>query len=417
MASETMRNPPCLARKKDSPILSSWIAVKVYFIAAPIVDALTGSLVLTGIMPPGSLFTPSQVFRLGFILVFLSSFATSRRRAWLYVISVIALLLLESAHGLTFRSLSGLLSAYSTPAKILFACLLFDALLIARVETDRLLRVFVLSAIMYAVPILVGIVFSVGFDTYATGFGSKGLFASGNALSVTLGAGFALAITLDQRISTAQSLISVLVLALATFSIGTRGAYAFVLVVLLLAVVGGWRRVALFPAIVGSGFVAFRNLDSVVASRVFRVITTRFSNASFITFLFSGRDQKLITGLEALVDRRSLLIPVLFGSGSYMSFRTTPASEFQLIEQDWADAFFFYGALGLVFYVAFLGYATGVAVKGAKNGYWAGAAVIILVVVHSLLAGHVVFNMMSMTAFSSVLAILSRYDRSRLKHA
>jgi len=378
--------------------------VLTLLILSPFFDALTGWLILSGIMSEGFLGSPSQLFRGCVFLLVLSRIATSDTSAFLGLLTVtVSLLVLECISFIALhRSLIGYFIGLTNILRISF----FYSLLIwskytvlkYRLSYAQLERAIVFSGLVYASVVLLSLVLDVGFRTYGPGTGgSKGFFASGNALSVTLGCVSLVALYSAKRRRQTKAWIEYAVILLALVAVGTKGSIGFFGANLVL--IGKRYAWISFPAIlVLVGYFLSNNL----IGKLFDVILSRFENReSLLTFFVSGRDNYLKNAL-VIAELNDHPGAVLFGRGALMSFRPVYTNDllFDTLESDPVDIFFMYGLAGLTVYLLFV-----LRTITKFHGRIELQTAIVLFLGYSMVAGHSLFNQMAAGVFACIHAL------------
>lgn len=204
------------------------------------------------------------------------------------------------------------------------------------------------------------------------------------------------------RIYTDSSIWPVLLGLSSVLLIGSKTA---LLMAVLIILFGVWfSKYRMIYILLLTAFTVFLLPNIIIFARVvFDVIIKRYQNSdSLIAFLTSERLYFVQDAFSSLIAQGIDVLRLLIGGGSYMSFQQ-PDDElikYDMLEMDIADMFFMYGALGLLFYLAFF-------IRGAS--LFKGTAFImyvwLIIFSHSVLAGHVVLNGMNVTLLSYLLAV------------
>ena len=211
------------------------IFIVLFFFVAPFIDALTGKLIFSDFLTEGSLFSPSQIFR--FILT-IFSFYFLKSKELLFVLALIFYFLFIELTSLSFhQNFTGFLIGLVYSYKLVFILLVFFVLkpIFINYRQESLLKYFVVSGFLYACILLFSIALGIDEATYNKGaFGSKGLFASGNGLSLFLGVSSVLSYYFYNKKKTFISLIYYLILVIGTVLVGTKASIFFLLINLFL---------------------------------------------------------------------------------------------------------------------------------------------------------------------------------------
>jgi hypothetical protein len=148
-------------------------------------------------------------------------------------------------------------------------------------------------------------------------------------------------------------------------------------------------------------------------SVVFDVILGRFNNSdNIVIFLSSGRTDFVINAFNEYFIYDPSSFRFLFGMGAFTSFQN-PESVlvYDTLETDVFDLLFMYGLFSVLAYLWFLGYA--LFILRTHKILMLG---LFLLILHSIMAGHVIFNGMSsvcIVLFFSMGNYLSKSKMSR----
>ena len=377
------------------------IILMLIFYLSPIFDAMTGFLVLHGIMSEGALATPSQLGKL--LTVFLLFIQILRRgeKNTVYTITIFSayIIILEFIFCLYYKTPTyGLLYGFVQLYKVLYLILCFfflKALLVKKqIFAIDLIQFIVKSAIIYSIILIVTTLLGINTPTYASGaFGTKGVFASGNGLSIYLGfSSFIAAFYYFKCERNIKQLITFLLLWLSDTIIGTKASIAFLFIntIVILFYSKPKYRILLL-VLIAISFTFLLNRFSII----FEVIIHRYKQADNIfAFLASGRDGYRDNAFKLYDTSGIKAMRIFFGSGAFVSFRTnlSDMKVFDTLERDLYDVFFMYGLNMLFIYLVFLARYFFYGFLHKKKYFAIGFA---CVAGYSLLAGHTLFNTMS----------------------
>jgi len=372
------------------------------FCGLPFFDMMTGFLVVKGTIAEGSLASPSQVGRAvaGILLLY----AASKNRmgtSWLFIF--LWMIIVELQAGLRFGQSFGVIFGFATVYKLTYFWLLFTVLAYyAKQNIHDLGKFLKYNLIFISCSIIFSAITGVGNPTYGWGFGTKGFFASGNGLGLYLGIGGLILLLLQHyRMYLNVSLTTYILIILGTLLIGSKTA---LLLSLLLLVGRLWlssRRVLSF-LFVGGLLIWFSPQILHISMLMFDVIVLRYQNSdSILEYLASSRIDYISNAFEIYYSKDIDLIRWFIGEGSYVSFQDPNAVlQYDTLESDVFDIFFMYGLAGVVAYCLVFRYG---AIILKQHIYflltWG------LLFMHSLFAGHVIFNGMSITILAFLLAI------------
>lgn len=384
-----------------------WYVAAMFYLL-PFADAATGYMVLSGASAEGAAGSISQLLR-GALL--LPALLLVRGRGLLLVVAVMAwLLALELAVLLLHQQPPWFVVGLVYDYKLVYLIVVYFALreIAARRSVLDLSAHFIHGATLYGIMLVLSTLAGLHTPTYEEGtFGSKGVFASGNALSLYLGCASLIALDTGRPRRGALANGEAIFLILCSLIVGTKASLIFGLlfiVVMLRDTPLAWRSLFLL----GGGVAALAYAVELAAlfALVFDVIIFRFeASDSFFAFLASGRDVYVADALASFDASGWTVLRVLFGTGSFISFRGLHdgSTEYDTLETDLFDIFFSYGLIGLLTYFAVIGYGLIAGLRARRLALllaWSG------VCTYSIVAGHVAFNAMSGTALPILLIVL-----------
>jgi hypothetical protein len=389
------------------------IFIILFFFAAPFIDALTGKLIFSNFLTEGSLFSPSQLFR--FILT-VFSFYFLKSKELLFVLTVIFCFLLIELISLSFhQNFTGFLIGLVYSYKLVFILLVFLVLkpIFLNYTQYSLLKYFVISGFLYAIILLFSIALGIDEATYGKGaFGSKGLFASGNGLSLFLGVCSVLSFYLFKKEKTFISLFYYLILVISTVLVGTKGSIFFLGINLLLIFFISKKSFFFLGTTIILFFLFYIDKIINLFSIAFDVIILRYkSSPSLFQFLASNRDNYIKDAFETFQNSSFQLLRIIFGSGVFLSFRdynnlTLP---YDTLESDFFDLLFSYGILGLAVYLGIIFWGMYLSLKHKKYIYFITWSALCF---YSLIAGHMLFNSMANIAFVILIILIYTAPKS-----
>ncbi len=375
-------------------------------LGAVFADQLTGYLLQSGFMQEGVNFSPSQLFRMFVCIGLVGVLACSKPMLsfQLWLIAVMLFLIQELVAFYRGGGLHGFVLGGITVFKVLLLPLvyIYARKLCCSAESRVSLQICLLATILFvSTLILISSVFGLGAATYADEGGVKAYFPSGNGLGVALGLGFLWMVFRRPVEHVIARLLVVAVCASALMLVGTKASAVFAMVGLMCYVITERGAFGLLIKLV-SPVIAI-----VVVSWMFEnydVVKARYERTATLSiFLLSHRDARVADAFsDAMSGGAGLQLVV--GGGALASYRH-PAQEgmsFEMMEQDWADLYFFYGLPGLTAYAVFCA-----AVLSAARFRVGAMVTASLLIAHSILAGHVMLNGMVAMFAGFILADLS----------
>lgn len=281
-----------------------------------------------------------------------------------------------------------------------------------KITGQELCRYMIISGLMYSFILITSTLLGISESTYYEGsFGTKGLFSSGNGLSLFLGVCAALALKqLSRKKRTVDFLVFIFLFIAATI-VGTKASIVFFIFNSLFFFFFVKWPVKIIISISVVFLIFYFEIDQLL-SLVFEVIIERYQKSeSLIAFLSSGRDTYYSNALKEYNTDGIRFVRFLFGAGGFVSFRSRSASFLVLdtLERDVLDIFFMYGILGLSFY--FFYYIRNI-IHLIKSNELYFFSIFTMIFVYSAIAGHVVFNSMSgVTLVIIPLIVLSKHKK------
>lgn len=392
-------------------ISNSKFFMYLLFIVSPFIDAINGYFVLNGISSEGGVGSIGQVFRL-FLTIYTFYFIGLSSSTVIIVILSMSVFI-ESFFAIFHQNLSGLLVGIVYANKIVFVLLVYFALKkVSHIYgLKKIVEFFVISACIYSLLLITTTLLGISTSTYYTGIGSKGVFASGNGLSLYLGASSLIALYYFGKKKSPLYLIPY-VLIFSSLFVGTKASLIFFILFAFVIYIRMKIYIKIPIAIAISSMIIY-NFNYLLESFnfIFDVLVNRYNNSdSVFHFLASGRDQILALALsEFNVDGINAL-RVLTGYGVFTSYRSlySITSGFDTLESDFLDIFFMYGTVGLLFYLSIF-------CKTLLRSFYSRDLALIFSVLgvfgYSFIAGHVIFNAMSSLVLCIVVFISLNYKR------
>lgn len=372
------------------------------FYIAPFIDAFSGYLILSGIISEGGAGSPSQIFR--FIVLILMLLISWRDKKIFYFLIgfIVYIIFIEFSFFVVHQNIYGYIIGLVYGNKLVYLVLVFISLYIL-IKNNQLSFIILLMhlrnyIVITSLIMIISFLSGTGFNTYDEGtFGIKGFFAASNGLGIFMGIGLLLSIYYWKITRENFSLLLVFMILFSTIIIGSKTA-------LLLSIVGFVSIVLFLNNIFLTTFVSVAVLsfigyyfDEIVTIfyTIFDVIIFRFGNSdSIFSWIFSNRDNYFVDAISSISFDGFLFLRLFVGFGTYISFRNPFESylSIDVLETDFADILFMYGLFFIVFYMFFILFNL---YNGIKNKKYYLSFLFILLMGHSLIAGHVLFNGMS----------------------
>lgn len=370
-----------------------------FFYLVPLFDTITGLLFKLHLMGDASLGSPSQLVKFFLWLCFFREMTKNNNYTKTFGFILISLVyaVFESCIAVfydnSFYAFSyGLLNIFKvTYLWLFFLC--FDTFIKNQYVTlTELLHLFKLNGLICVSLIFLTMILHLSQPTYYEGtFGSKGLFLSGNGMSLYLGAISFLSLIIAKQEGGRKNYLQALYMIAGSTIIGTKASIIFLLINFLYFCFAVVKHGKIF--VFGFSLVLFI-INFSFFETVFDVIVSRFKNkGNLFTFLMSARDGFVKDALAHFSTDGFLAIRIFTGLGAFLSFRE-PGTKlpFDTLENDVFDIFFMYGLIGLFFYISVIVYCFDKLLKKRQSIWLIFSSTIF---VYSMIAGHSVFNQTS----------------------
>ncbi|MFY8298530.1 hypothetical protein AAEU28_07165 [Pseudoalteromonas sp. SS15] len=395
-------------------------------LALPIFDSMTGALFKLKIMGEGGLATPSQLGRLFILgLLFFFVFSSEKitktiKKRILYL--TIFFLLSESLVAILHLGLVPYISGIVFFSKVVFCILVYVYFKCWVHESLSYYDLFFRLVIAYGlvVAVLLSSAFISGFhiSNYGSKFATRGLFVSGNGVGVTIGTCSLLALYYALKTRRKVFYFMGAFMIFSTVIIGTKTALLFALLSCILFFILSFR---FFPwlTVIFSILIGLYIVPVVVdaLSLVFENIINKFNKIEDKAVLLSSSRDVFIYNAFAKINWDDIFsLRLLIGGGGYFAYENLELlSDIRrkTLENDLFELFFCYGILAASAYFLFGLMAI---FKGLLKGRYFLTACFSLVFLHSILAGHVLFNGTSSIMLVFMFLLLSaRYHPSKIR--
>lgn len=371
------------------------------FYLAPIFDCLTGLLVLGGTLREGAAGSPSQLFR--FILMFGMFFYLIPYKKYFFLTTLLFFyfLLVEAVGFIFHKSLYGVVVGIVYSSKIVYLTMIFfifkSLINNNSISYDQLTKYLKNGVFISSLLLIAPFIFGLGFNTYVEGtFGVKGFFSSGNGLGVFLGCGLLFMSYSLKSDKSNYGILKTIIVLFATLIVGSKTTIICVgvsLIYLMFFVFN--KKTSLTIALLVTIFVFYYfPLIKSGLETVFDVVLFRFKNSdSFLTFLMSQRDVYFRDAITNLETNGVYALRLITGLGALISFRSPHVNfdSIDTLESDLTDLIFTYGIISVLVY---LGWAIYLHYQYISKRLFFGI-IFTLLILHSVLAGHILFNGMS----------------------
>lgn len=381
------------------------------FVLLPFFDAINGFLVVKGVIASAGIASPSQLGRLLVSMLLVYLLAVKKLSVlpmlifmYLLVVEVFSGLVHQSQYGFSY----GVISAYKLGYLVLLTIILKHYT--KTTEGFLQLTVFVkYNLIIIAALLYFSTVTGIGNSTYGFGFGTKSFFASGNGLGLYLGVGTLILVGLKHYKLMAISQRTLLFLVFSIALIGSKTALVLCVFNLICLVLLSKYRVFFITLLIVVITLFLPKLIEMF-NLVFDVILKRLANTdNILLYLGSGRIDYVTNAYSVFLQSEPSPLRYLFGMGTFTSFQNPLfVKEFDTLETDLFDLFFMYGLVSVVVFVSLIGI---VLFNLRKYKLFFGG--MLLLSLHSIIAGHVLFNGMSSVTFALFICISSYLSNKR----
>ncbi|WP_146162730.1 O-antigen ligase family protein [Vibrio splendidus] len=382
----------------------------VIFLILPIFDAANGILVINGLIEEGGIFSPSQLGR-AMLMVLVISIVLRSRLSIIPFLLLYYLISIELIYGFLHGQIYGFLLGIITVQKLVYILLVALVMehILAKGEKEQLyfFKLLQVNLLVLSLCLIFSTITGIGNSTYGWGFGTKSFFSSGNGLGLYLGIGTTILIGIKRHFFSKLSFKIILICSISVALIGTKTALIFCIVNLFLLFWTTRYRVFIFICLLAVLSFAMSSIIDVI-NVIFEVITARLSNSeNIISYFGSGRIEYVVTAFDNFWEGDGNVFRLLFGSGALISFHSTVQTPFyDILETDLFDLMFMYGLFSVFFY---LGLSLAICVKLIRYPIFFLAFLLLLG--HSIIAGHVIFNGMSSVCFAILYAISTNLKR------
>lgn len=373
-------------------------------------DMLNGYMVIGKMIPENGLASPSQIGRL-LAMFGLAIFVFHKRLSAIWVFGFVFFFHIELYGSFIHLNQYGFLFGLVNLSKFIYLFLIF-LILNDYFSKDATSAVYFLGKVIKwnLIIISVSLVFStitgIGNSTYGFGFGTKSFFASGNGLGVYIGVMTLISIYFKKsKLYEDISLNTLLIISVSIFLIGSKTAFLFSMICVTSIVwFSRFRTIGIIAVALVITFGGYYLIE--VFNVIFDVVTKRYHNSSsLIQFLGSGRHEYVRGAFSELFSQSDVIPRLVFGGGAFLSFQSPNLMiGYDTLETDIFDVLFMYGFIGLIFLLSIYMY---ILCRLRKEKLLLISA--LLCILHSVFAGHVIFNGMSSLCIV-VLFVLAKFN-------
>jgi hypothetical protein len=364
------------------------------FVLLPLIDLLTGYMISYDLLAAGSVASPSQWGRILLVYI-LVTYSLRHMGITSYIFVLLAFCFLtEIIAGILVGSLSGFIFGVVTLSKMMCFVLACCISIPSLQERLKVFTMFKIGVGLMGLSIVIAFLTSTGEPTYGSGgFGTKGFFASGNAIGVFLGTSLLILIHVWRSNKTLVSLPLLLLLLGSLVLVSSKTALIYAVMSLIFLLIGQGIRASklIVYCIILVMLVALVDFAKVfqIGEVILEIILSRYNNADgdILLFLGSGRFG-FLTDAFIQSERDFSLVKLIMGGGAFASFQDYSSVKMaDFIEMDGFDVLFMYGLPGITLY----GLSWSMLLYRNRQFNLVTLACLMLLL-HSLIAGHVFFN-------------------------
>lgn len=384
----------------------SYLFLISLFLLSPIVDSINGYLIFNGAASEGSAGSIGQLYR--FFILIISFLIIDRFLVKFCIFILFFYCYFFEFIGFTIHEyFPGFIVGIVYSSKILFIFIVYFSLKTIEkkgVDSYKIVEFFIYSSLIYSLILIFSTILGINSSTYEGSLGSKGLFASGNGLSIFLGVSSLVCFYYYNLSKNTRFMFIFLIVLLSSIFVGTKASIVFMILGLffiLLKISSKYKFL-----LTSLAFILFFYFDvASIFSELFSIIYMRYQNSgSIFSFLASSRDIFLQDSINKFYVNGWFLLRLIFGFGVFLSYRDPFSAiyKFDTLESDAMDTFFMYGIVGFSIYVFSFCFLLFKFIK--KKDFILFVATFCLFG-YSFLAGHVLFNAMSSMAISILFFI------------
>lgn len=368
-------------------------------------DMLNGYMVIGKVIPENGLASPSQIGR-SLAILGLLTFVFYKRLSAKWVFVLIYLFFIEICAAFIHFNDIGFIFGLVNVSKLVYLSIVY-LVIMDYIYKDYLSAMSFLGKIIkwnlviISFSLMFSTVTGLGNSTYGYGFGTKSFFASGNGLGVYLGVMTLVSIFFKKaKLYEEIDLKVLLLVSLSIALIGSKAALIFSVICILNVIwISNYRMLGVAAIALLCIFGSYYLME--VFSLIFDVVARRYDNSSsLVAFLGSGRHDYVINAFSELFSQSDAMFRFIFGGGAFLSFQSPSLlSGYDTLETDVFDVLFMYGFFGMLLLLLIYSY---ILFRLRKSRILFTAA--LLCILHSVLAGHVIFN--GMSSFCVVILLI-----------
>ena len=377
----------------------------------PLFDSATGFLVRGESLSTGGLGTPSQLIR--FFIVFLSILIIQSKRVYSFLIlTILYLFVVELAAFIFHQSFQGLLIGLVFSYKFIFPVFVFFALKKVFQNFDYteqdIINIVFKSSLVLGICFLVGDLIAIRVGIASSFFRSSGLFSSGNGLGVLLGV-FSLIILYGfekKYLGKSMHKYSYYLILICLLFISTKASAIFLAINLffLLIRLSLVYKITIYSSITVILIAFYQSLVDLL-NISFELVIWRYDNkTSWANFILSAREDFITDAMTSFNNTEFIIPRIIFGAGSFLSFESPSHFTllYKMMEMDSFDTFFMYGVIGVIVYLFVMYYC----IKKALFKSTILAFATIAVFLHSIFAGHTMYDGLAVMAVVFILLLV-----------
>lgn len=289
------------------------------------------------------------------------------------------------------------------------------------IKLEDIEKILDINSLIFPMCVLLPKIFGLSLSVYRDGSGFKGFFKSNNELNIII---VVLVIYCFNKVLNNRREKKYYIFLLMNIStvllIGSKTSYLSVIIIFLVYYAKSVKKLKMKKIIILSlitilsTFIIIKNIDSINMS-IDRQLY-KINNNNLTNYFFSDRNELLKLAFEYENKGEYKLVRQIFGNGPYAINNYIGQSmdrEIREIEMDLFDTYFYYGILGVVLLIFYYFNKIRIFKDNIKSDKFQYKFSLFIMVVFSILAGHVFYSALSGTIFALVFcAYIGRGEKN-----
>lgn len=407
-------------RINKKSILGLWMSlIWLCMVMTPIIDNFVGYIMNTS----GEETSISKIFRMIFILILLlAMFSALGKNDIILIISLLSyVIILPLLYSVLNDSSDSIMTDILYLFKLLFPIMYIFAVMALNEKgypiksiNLHLLRYF---SVIYPISVIIPMILDGGYKSYGS-IGVRGLFSSGNEISIVLGVMFIVNYAFMRKKVTFFNVIMTIISAIIGILTASK---AIIIIYLLFGLFIVFKKqnakiknIVIIITVFGLLFFVMNNFfyDEIIIFIDRMKFRYEQLGNSFWNVLFSNRNLKILPNFENNYLSSNGIFYFLFGRGSFYHIYTTRYSKYisasGLVEMDFFDLLLQNGIIMFVIVVTFYYKVFKRKVKDELYSMIKFSSFVMFL--FSFMAGHVLYNPLSSTVLALLCSLLVVYE-------